>query len=65
VVILFWMYAPITIGGQELTDIIYEMVPGFIASVLAILIVDAVTRAPKGKVKEHFETMEAHIEEHG
>ena len=64
-VVLFWLYAPITIGGNSLSSIMYEMVPGFIASTLAILITDAVTKPPRGKVKEQYEAMEAHIEEHG
>ena len=65
VVVLFWLYAPISIDGASLSSVMYEMVPGFIASTLAILITDAVTRAPRGKVKDQYEAMEAHIEEHG
>ena len=64
-VVLFWLYAPISIDGNSLSSIMYEMVPGFIASTLAILITDAVTKPPRGKVKEQYDAMEAHIEEHG
>lgn len=65
VVVLFWLYAPITINGGSLSAFIYEIIPGFIASTLAILITDALTKAPRGKVKEQYEAMEAHIDEHG
>jgi sodium/proline symporter len=65
-VVLFWLYAPITVmwGGQEtgLSGVIYEIIPGFLASTAAILVVDALTKAPKGKVKEQYEAMEAEIE---
>ena len=37
--VLFWIYAPITIDGQALSAIIYEIVPGFILSTIAIVVV--------------------------
>lgn len=64
VVVLFWLYAPLSINGGSLSAFMYEMIPGFIASTLAILITDAVTKAPRGKVKDQYDAMEAHIEEH-
>jgi len=61
VVVLFWIYAPITVmwnGAQtSLSGVIYEIVPGFIASAVAILITDAFTAAPEGKVRDQFEEM--------
>jgi Na+/proline symporter len=30
VTVLFWIYAPIEIGGERLPAVIYEIVPGFI-----------------------------------
>ncbi|WP_421859512.1 sodium/proline symporter PutP [Oceanicaulis sp.] len=64
VVVLFWLYAPISINGGSLSAFIYEMIPGFLASTLAIVITDAITKAPRGKVKDQYDAMEAHIEEH-
>ena len=61
-VVLIWLYAPITIGGRALSDMLYEMAPGFIASTLAILITDAVARPPEGQVRAQFETMEREME---
>ncbi|XBQ17435.1 MAG: sodium/proline symporter PutP [Oceanicaulis sp.] len=69
-VVLFWLYAPITVTwngepGASLSGVIYEIIPGFIASTLAILIVDAITGAPKGKVRDQYETMESEMETRG
>jgi sodium/proline symporter len=65
-VVLFWLYAPIQLmwGGEmtSLSGVIYEIIPGFIASTLAILVVDALTKAPKGQVREQYEAMEAQME---
>jgi len=37
--VLFWIYGPVTVGGEPLTSVIYEIVPGFIlASVAAITV---------------------------
>jgi SSS family solute:Na+ symporter len=65
-VVLFWLYAPIQVmwGGEmtSLSGVIYEIIPGFLASTAAIIAVDAFTKAPKGQVKEQYEAMEAEIE---
>jgi sodium/proline symporter len=65
VVVLFWLYAPITVmwdGAQtSLSGVVYEIIPGFIASCVAILVTDAVTKAPQGTVKDQFEAMEAEM----
>ena len=45
--VLFWIYAPITIDGQALSAIIYEIVPGFILSTIAIVVVSLTTAEPK------------------
>ena len=39
VTVLFWIYAPLTIDGKSLSSVMYEIVPGFILSALAIYIV--------------------------
>lgn len=66
VVVLFWIYAPITVmwNGAEtnLSGVIYEIIPGFLASCAAILVADALTAAPRGKVKDQYEEMADTIE---
>jgi len=37
--VLFWIYAPITLNGQSLSSVMYEIVPGFILCTLVIFIV--------------------------
>lgn len=60
-VVLFWLYAPITVmwNGEpsSLSGVIYEIIPGFLASTIAIVVTDALTRAPKGRVKAQYEEM--------
>lgn len=52
--VLFWIYAPITWNGESLSSQLYEIVPGFILSTLAIVVVSKLTEAPKAGVKETF-----------
>jgi SSS family solute:Na+ symporter/sodium/proline symporter len=58
--VLFWIYAPITIDGQKLSSIMYEIVPGFIICSLFIVLVSKIkpntsdeTIALFAKMKEH------------
>jgi len=37
--VLFWIYAPLTINGQSLSSIMYEIVPGFILCAVVIYVV--------------------------
>lgn len=39
VTVLFWVYAPITINGQSLSSVMYEIVPGFILCSVVIYLV--------------------------
>ena len=68
-VILFWLYAPIQVmwDGEmtNLPGVIYEIIPGFIASTVAILVTDALTKAPTGQVREQYEAMEKQMEARG
>ncbi|WP_206485792.1 sodium/proline symporter PutP [Thalassotalea sp. G2M2-11] len=41
--VLFWIYAPITINGQSLSSVMYEIVPGFLLSSLVIYLVSQLT----------------------
>ena len=52
--VLFWIYAPITLNGAALSSIIYEIVPGFILSSLAIVIVSSLTKPPSAPILEQF-----------
>ncbi|HYC69270.1 sodium/proline symporter PutP [Brevundimonas sp.] len=62
-VVLFWIFAPVLPSGAALTTVLYEMVPGFILSFLAIVAVSLMGRAPAGEVAETFDAVEARLAE--
>lgn len=62
--VLFWIYGPVTIDGKPLSAYLYEIVPGFILSSIAIVVVSLVTPAPSEAMRGHFDEMEKIIEEH-
>jgi len=59
--VLFWIYAPITIDGQALSAIIYEIVPGFILSTIAIVVVSLMTAEPKKEITDLFDEVESSL----
>jgi SSS family solute:Na+ symporter/sodium/proline symporter len=61
VTVLFWIYAPITIDGQSLSSLMYEIVPGFILATLAIVVVSKITSPPEASVEKMFDDM---VEQH-
>jgi len=60
--VLFWIYAPITISGQSLSQWMYEIVPGAIFSAVAIVLVSLLTKPPSGATLATFKAMEAEVE---
>jgi len=52
--VLFWLYGGLTIGGQSASGFIYEIVPGFIAGLAAIIVVSLVT-SPSATVTDAFD----------
>ncbi|TMP27049.1 sodium/proline symporter PutP [Pseudoalteromonas rubra] len=56
--VLFWIYGPVTINGQPLSALIYEIVPGFIASAIAIAAVSLATSEPSTEITDKFEEMQ-------
>lgn len=62
-VVLFWIFAPVLPSGAALTTVLYEMVPGFILSFLAIVAVSLMGKAPTGAVADTFDAVEAKLAE--
>ena len=56
--VLFWIYAPVLPNGAALSSVLYEMVPGFLLSLLAIVVVSKLDTAPPQDVVETFEHVE-------
>ena len=51
--VLFWLYAPVTVDGQSLSSIMYEIVPGFIMATVFTIGVSLVTKLDSEIEKNH------------
>jgi sodium/proline symporter len=60
VTVLFWIYAPITINGQSLSSVMYEIVPGFILCSLVIYVVSNMSPQDDDKVLAKYDEMLTH-----
>ncbi len=62
VTVLLWIYAPITINGQSLSSVMYEIVPGFILCSLVIYVVSNMAPQDNAKVlAKHEEMLRYHV----
>jgi Na+/proline symporter len=61
--VLFWIYAPVLADGGTLSGVIYEIVPGFVLSFLAIVGVSLMGKPPAASVTDTFEAVEAALAE--
>ena len=59
--VLVWIYAPITINGDSLSSVIYEIVPGFILASIAIVVGSLVTAEPKKEITDLFDEVESSL----
>lgn len=59
--VLIWIYAPITINGGSLSSVIYEIVPGFILSSIAIVLVSLMTSEPAKEITTLFDEVEQEL----
>jgi sodium/proline symporter len=57
ITVLIWIYAPITIDGQALSAVMYEIVPGFIVCSLAIYIVSKLSPKVEESISIKFDEM--------
>lgn len=53
--VLFWIYSPLTINGQSLSSTMYEIVPGFIFSTIAIILVSHFTKITDDDIEKTFD----------
>lgn len=61
--VLIWIYADITIEGEALSSILYEIVPGFIVSTIAIITVSLFTAKPKEPIIQVFDQVDEEIKQ--
>jgi len=59
VTVLFWIYSPFTIGGEALSAVIYEIVPGFIVATTAAILVSKFDAAPSTAISERHQHISA------
>ena len=58
VTVLFWIYAPVLADGATLSSLLYEIVPGFVLSFIAIVVVSLMGKPPASTVTDTFEQVE-------
>lgn len=58
--VLIWVFAPITIDGQSLSSIMYEIVPGFVVCSIAIYVVSKSSPQVEEHIIEKFDEMLTH-----
>ncbi|WP_299270953.1 sodium/proline symporter PutP [uncultured Psychrosphaera sp.] len=58
VTVLFWIYLPVKIGGESLSSWMYEIVPGFICSSIAIYLVTIMNPQQEQEVLDLFDEVE-------
>ena len=59
ITVLIWIYAPITIDGQSLSSVMYEIVPGFIMASIAIVLVSKMTTKEQPEIEALFDEVAA------
>lgn len=58
VTVLVWIYAPFTINGEPLSATNYKIVPGFILSTIAIVVVSKNTGHVSPSIEQLFDKVE-------
>ncbi|MFT4519452.1 MAG: SSS family solute:Na+ symporter [Halioglobus sp.] len=61
--VLIWIYAPFTINGGTPSSFLFEIVPGFVFSTLAIVLVSLLSNSPSETIVGTFESMEEELKE--
>ncbi|MEC8328756.1 MAG: sodium/proline symporter PutP [Pseudomonadota bacterium] len=60
VTVLLWIYLPVSVNGDSLSSLMYEIVPGFIIATLAIVIVSRLTDEPSDEQVALFNKAKSH-----
>ncbi len=59
--VIIWVYGGIEIGGQPANDAIYSIMPGFVFSAIATVVVSLMTPPPNAKILSEFDEMERQL----
>ncbi|MCH1925619.1 sodium/proline symporter PutP [Shewanella sp. C32] len=63
VTVLLWIYLPVLPNGETLSSVVYEMIPGFIVSTIAIVLVSHFGRDPSHEVQQTFHDTREKLEQ--
>ncbi len=61
--VLFWIYAPVSIGDKTLNDLLYAMVPGVVMATIAIVVGSLASEKPAAYLVAQFEQMQRELKE--
>lgn len=61
--VLFWIYAPFTLFGQRPSEYLFEIVPGFLLAMLAIVVVSLLTKSPSKETQRLFFEMRSELKQ--
>ncbi|MFA9487025.1 sodium/proline symporter PutP [Moraxella haemolytica] len=56
--VIVWVYGGFEIGGKPANDAIYSIMPGFVFSAIATVVVSLMTAPPKAEITSRFEQMQ-------
>lgn len=65
VTVLFWIYGPVTLNGEPLSAIVYEIIPGFIVATTAAVLVSKYDKAPSSEIISRHDRISALVAEGG
>jgi len=61
-VVLLWINAPFTIAGSAPNALLYEIVPGFLAATVVIIVVSRFTPSPSNMILQRHETVQKKLD---
>ena len=59
--VIIWVYGGIEIGGVPANDAIYSIMPGFVFSAIATVVVSLMTAPPSTKIMAEFDDMQRQL----
>lgn len=57
--VLIWIYGPFTLGGEPLSAVVYEIIPGFILATVAAILVSIFDTPPSAEIKQRHQRISA------
>lgn len=65
ITVLFWIYVPVLPDGAALSSVLYEIVPGFILSFAAIILVSLIDKRPSPDMLETYDRVKEELKTNG